>query len=55
MADEGRSTEKLTRVFDFLRQTVFNMFTDSRKAAKWWDPEENVTLVFKSTQGPGVR
>ena len=50
---EERNAAKISRDFDFPRGTVFNMFTDSKKAAKWWGPEGNVTLVFELDPRPG--
>jgi uncharacterized protein YndB with AHSA1/START domain len=53
MSQGERSGVKISRDFDFPRATVFNMFTDSRKAAKWWGPKESVSLVFEVDPRPG--
>lgn len=52
MAGE-RGAVKITRDFDFPRESVFTMFTDSRKAARWWGPAESVNVVFELDARPG--
>ena len=51
--DGERSAVKITREFDFPRETVFNMLTDAKKAAKVWGPEGAVKLVFELDPRPG--
>jgi uncharacterized protein YndB with AHSA1/START domain len=51
--DGGRSAVKISRDFDFPRESVFNMFTDSKKAAKFWGPEGAVNLLFEIDPRPG--
>jgi uncharacterized protein YndB with AHSA1/START domain len=51
--DGARSAVKISRDFDFPRATVFNMFTDPKKAAKFWGPEGAVKLVFEFDARPG--
>ncbi|MGA8303863.1 MAG: SRPBCC domain-containing protein [Thermoplasmata archaeon] len=51
--DGERSAVKISRDFDFPRESVFNMFTDPKKAAKFWGPEGAVTLVFELDPRPG--
>jgi uncharacterized protein YndB with AHSA1/START domain len=48
-----RSAARISRDFDFPRATVFSMFVDPRKAAKWWGPEESVNLAFELDPRPG--
>ena len=45
--DGERTGVKICRDFDFPRKSVFNMFTDAKKAAKFWGPEGAVNLVFE--------
>lgn len=52
MAKEANSVE-ISRDFDAPRETVFKMFTDSRKATKWWGPEGYDKLVFELDPNPG--
>jgi len=40
-----QDTVKVTRVFDFPRESVFSMWTDPRKLAKWWGPEGCVNVL----------
>jgi len=47
------STARISREFDFPRESVFDMFTDSRKAAKWWGPEGSTNLAFELDPRPG--
>jgi uncharacterized protein YndB with AHSA1/START domain len=45
---------EITRVFDFPRESVFSMWTDPRKAAKWFGtPEGHVTVVREWDPRPG--
>lgn len=49
-----RSTATITREFDFSRESVFRMFTDPRKAAKWFGtPEGAITDLFELDPRPG--
>jgi uncharacterized protein YndB with AHSA1/START domain len=48
-----RTAARISRDFDFPRDSVFSMFTDSKKAARWWGPEGNVTLAFEISPTPG--
>jgi uncharacterized protein YndB with AHSA1/START domain len=36
---------KVTRVFDFPRESVYRMWTDPGKLAEWWGPEGSVTIL----------
>jgi uncharacterized protein YndB with AHSA1/START domain len=51
--DGGRAAVKISRDFDFPRESVFHMFTDSKKAARFWGPEGAVKLVFELDPRPG--
>jgi len=51
--DGERSAAKVSRDFDFPRETVFNMLTDPKKGAVSWSPEEAVNLVFELDPRPG--
>jgi uncharacterized protein YndB with AHSA1/START domain len=51
--DGERSAVRISRDFDFPRDTVFHMFTDAKKAAKFWGPEGAVKLVFELDPRPG--
>jgi uncharacterized protein YndB with AHSA1/START domain len=51
--DGERSAVKISRDFDFPRESVFNMFTDAKKAAKFWGPAGAVKLVFEFDPRPG--
>jgi uncharacterized protein YndB with AHSA1/START domain len=51
--DGERSAVRIVREFDFPRETVFNMLTDPRKAAKVWGPEGSVKLLFEIDRRPG--
>ena len=51
--DGQRTAVRIIRDFEFSRDSVFIMFTDPRKAARWWGPEGNVTLVFEIDPTPG--
>jgi uncharacterized protein YndB with AHSA1/START domain len=51
--DDERSGVKISREFGFPRESVFNMLTDAKKAAKVWGPEGAVKLVFEMDLRPG--
>jgi uncharacterized protein YndB with AHSA1/START domain len=51
--DGGRSAVRISREFDFARESVFNMFTDPKKAAKFWGPEGAVNIAFELDPRPG--
>jgi uncharacterized protein YndB with AHSA1/START domain len=51
--DGERSAVEISREFDFPRESVFNMFTDEKRAAKFWGPEGSVKLVFAFDPRPG--
>ena len=51
--DGERSAVKTSRDYDFPRDTVFKMFTDPKKAVKFWGPEGAVKLVFELDPRPG--
>ncbi len=51
--DGERSGMTISREYDFPRESVFNMFTDERKAAKFWGPEGAEKLVFEFDARPG--
>jgi uncharacterized protein YndB with AHSA1/START domain len=51
--DGERSAVKISREFDFPRESVFSMLTDPKKAAKVWGPEGAVKLVFELDPRPG--
>ncbi len=44
---------EITRDFDAPRESVFKMWTDSQKVAKWWGPEGNTTLISEIDPRPG--
>jgi len=44
---------KVTRVFDFPRESVFRMWTDPRKLAEWWGPEGCVVVLSEVDPRPG--
>jgi uncharacterized protein YndB with AHSA1/START domain len=48
-----RSGVTISREFDFPRESVFRMFTDAKKAAKFWGPEGAETLLFEVDPRPG--
>lgn len=49
-----RSAVRISRDYDFPRESVFTMCTDPRKAAKWFlSPEGGVTLLFEIDARPG--
>jgi uncharacterized protein YndB with AHSA1/START domain len=43
----------LSRDYDFSRETVFGMFVDEKKAAKFWGPAGAVKDVFEFDARPG--
>jgi uncharacterized protein YndB with AHSA1/START domain len=51
--DGERSAVKITRDYDFPRKSVFNMFTDEKKAAKFFGPEGAEKLAFELDPRPG--
>ncbi len=51
---EERTGVRISRDYDFPRESVFAMCTDPRKAAKWFlSPEGGVTLLFEMDARPG--
>ena len=52
-ADGERNAVRISRDYDFPRKSVFDMFTDSKEAAKFWGPEGAVKLVFEFDARPG--
>ena len=52
-ADGERNIVHISRDYDFPRPSVFGMFTDAKKAAKFWGPEGAVKLVFEFDARPG--
>lgn len=49
-----RDTARIVRDFDFPRGSVFKMFTDPKKAAKWFgSPEGAVVVLFELDARPG--
>jgi uncharacterized protein YndB with AHSA1/START domain len=51
--DGERTAVKISRDYDFPRESVFNMFTDEKKAAKFFGPEGAEKLVFELDPRPG--
>jgi uncharacterized protein YndB with AHSA1/START domain len=51
--DGERGAVRISRDFDFPRESVFRMLTDSKKAVKVWGPEGSVKLVFELDPRPG--
>jgi len=51
--DGEREAVRIVRDFDFRRTTVFEHFTDPRKAAKLWSPEGAVKVHFEFDARPG--
>ncbi|MFZ1024370.1 MAG: SRPBCC domain-containing protein [Thermoplasmata archaeon] len=51
--DGERSGVKISRDYDFPRESVFKMFTDEKKAVKFWGPEGADKLVFEFDARPG--
>ncbi len=52
-ADGERNAVVISREYDFPRESVFAMFTDAKKAAKFWGPEGAVKLLFEFDATPG--
>lgn len=51
---EAQGVAKIVREFDFPRETIFRMFTDPKKAAKWFGTPEGVdTVLFELDARPG--
>lgn len=48
-----RGAVKISRDYDFPRESVFDMFIDEKKAAKFWGPEGAEKLLFKFDPRPG--
>jgi uncharacterized protein YndB with AHSA1/START domain len=55
--DRERNAVKISREFDFPRESVFGRFTDAKKAATFWGPEGAVSLLFEMDPWPsgGIR
>lgn len=53
MTATEQDTVKVTRIFDFPRETVFKMWTDPTKLAEWWGPEGSVTIISEVDPRPG--
>lgn len=53
MTTTEQAAIKITRVFAFPRESVFKMWTDPKKLAKWWGPEWSVTLLSEVDPRPG--
>lgn len=53
MTISEQGTVKITRVFDFPQESVFRMWTDSMKLAKWWGPEGCLVLHSEVDPKPG--
>jgi uncharacterized protein YndB with AHSA1/START domain len=51
--DGDRAAAKVTKEFDFPRETVFNRLTDPKKGAVSWSPEGAINLVFELDLRPG--
>ena len=51
---EDQDTTTITREFDFPRASVFKMFSDPSRAAKWFgSPEGAITVLFELDPRPG--
>ncbi|MDG6901952.1 MAG: SRPBCC domain-containing protein [Nitrososphaerota archaeon] len=44
---------KVTRIFEFPRESVFRMWTDPKKLAEWWGPEGCVNVRSEVDPRPG--
>lgn len=53
MTASEQGAVKVTRVFDFPRESVFRMWTDSKKLAEWWGPEGVVNVHSEVDPRPG--
>jgi len=51
--DGERSAVKISRDYDFPLKSVFDMFTDAKKCAKFWGPKGAEKLVFELDPRPG--
>ena len=49
---EHRAVE-ITRDFDAPRESVFRMWTDAKKVAKWWGPEGSTNVLCEVDPRPG--
>lgn len=49
----ARNAVEISLDYEFPRKSVFAMFTDSRRVAKFWGPEGAVKLVFEFDATPG--
>jgi uncharacterized protein YndB with AHSA1/START domain len=52
-ADGERIAVKISKVYDFPRESVFQLLTDPKKAGKVWGPEGSVKHVFELDPRPG--
>jgi uncharacterized protein YndB with AHSA1/START domain len=52
-ADGERVAVKISREYDYPRESVFKLLTDPKKAAKVWGPEGSVKHVFELDPRPG--
>lgn len=53
MTASGQGAVKVTRVFDFPRESVFAMWTDPKKLAEWHGPEGCVNVLCEVDPRPG--
>ena len=53
MTTGEQSIVKVTRVFDYPRESVFRMWTDPKKLAEWWGPEGCVNVLAEVDPRPG--
>lgn len=53
MTAREQGAVKITRVFDFPRESVFRMWTDPEKLAEWWGPEGCVNVLSEVDPRPG--
>jgi uncharacterized protein YndB with AHSA1/START domain len=51
--DGERDAVKISRDYDFGRELVFSMFTDPKKAVKFFSPEGAAKLLFEWDPRPG--
>jgi len=52
-ADGTREPVQISRDYNFPRETIFGMFADPKKAAKFFSPEGAVKLLFEWDARPG--
>jgi uncharacterized protein YndB with AHSA1/START domain len=52
-ADVERIAVKISRDYDFPRESVFKMLTDPKKAVRVWGPEGSVKRLFELDPRPG--